>query len=159
MTRRDTGGHSLHKHPVATCSGLCSAPDSSIISMTPKGRNKTTVITGQFLLRGGAFVEDARMQTEILKIFFIRHTHLCCQSRNILRSRPIWGSKGDLKSYSYHQYTQVGNEIKMKVSVRLCVQVASIRLEMIHLGLSDLVIMSIAKNRFKYHVDIFSFIC
>ena len=47
----------------------------------------------------------------------------------------------------------------MKVSVRLCVQVASIRLEMIHLGLSDLVIMSIAKNRFKYHVDIFSFIC
>ena len=74
----------LHKHPVAT-------PALDIISITPKGRNKTTVITIQhrpFLQRGGPSVGDGLMRAEILQTFL--YSSLTCGART--RYRCVLGS-------------------------------------------------------------------
>ena len=75
-------------------------PALDIISITPKGRNKTTVITIQhrpFLQRGGPSVGDGLMRAEILQTFL--YSSLTCGARS--RYRCVLGSFEALCHYSW----------------------------------------------------------
>ena len=171
----------IHKHPVAT-------PALDIISITPKGRNKTTVITIQhrpFLQRGGPSVGDGLMRAEILQTFL--YSSLTCGARS--RYRCVLGSfealslllsdqdylarlsqnpdqTTDQKSIKVkHHFSELKWRIRMTVIVNLGVLTINpeknsiLQPEVIYLERTDLVIMRISQNRFKYREDIFSFIC